>query len=73
MVRRWKVLEIWNWLLLDAIRPSNNHRDTYYENAHIRVKSLHDDVISTINEILSNWIQALQHRWKKCVDWNVEK
>ena len=33
-----------------------------------RLKSLYDEVISTADDFLTKGIQALQHRWKKCVD-----
>ena len=33
-----------------------------------RLKSSYGYVISAVDEFLTNRIQALQHRWKKCVD-----
>ena len=32
-----------------------------------RLKSSYADVISTVNDFFTNRIQALQHRWKKCM------
>ena len=33
-----------------------------------RLKSLCDDVISAVDDFLTNEIQSLQYQWKKCVD-----
>ena len=32
------------------------------------LKSLYDDVISTVEDFLITEIQTLQHHWKKCVN-----
>ena len=32
------------------------------------LKISYDNIISPIEDFFSNWIQVLQHQWKKCVN-----